>query len=104
MASTAKQATPHNPVGVAYSGGLRMTTGVATLSSGTVELDTGLSEVYGFVATECSGAATEAVVLSVYEDLPTTTGTITVDGVKLDEGQAVANSNAQQFSWIAWGR
>lgn len=112
MASTERAATPVNIVGNAMQaegngGEFKFKFGLVALggsANGTVELDTGLSSVWGFLACNCSGADTESVCPTILEDLPTTTGTITIDGTKLDEGQAVANATTQTLCWLAWGQ
>ncbi len=104
MASTAQAARVLTVVKTALADGLIQAQGISVLSSGTVELDTGLKEVIGFQAMCLGDTDTETVVFRVKEDFPTSTGTITVDGTLVDEGSAVANAGAEQFSWTALGR
>lgn len=103
MASTNMDATIRPIVGQGLAGGMILSSGIAQLATGTVELDTGLSEVYGFWATCLGDTNTETVAFRVREDLPTSGGTLTVDGTKVDEGSAVANASSEQFSWMAIG-
>lgn len=108
MASTERAATPIKLVGGTMfqaegAGELAIRFGLATLATGTVELDTGLSAVWGFVACVTSGTDTQTAAFAILEDLPTTTGTITIDGTKVDEGAAVANATSETFCWMAWG-
>jgi hypothetical protein len=86
------------------AGGRRMACGIAALTTGTVELDTGLNSVDCLVCTAVGDTDTEAVAFRIREDLPSTSGVLTVDGTKLDEGQAVANAGSEQFCWFAIGR
>lgn len=103
MSSTAMTATQLDITKSCLAGGRRMTCGLTVLATGTVEVDTGLSEVEFFVATGVSGTNTEGVVLTVMEDLPCLGSAVTVDGTKIDEGEAVANASTQQFCWFAIG-
>jgi hypothetical protein len=103
MASTARVATNLDIVGKGLAGARRLTFGVAILATGTVELDTGLSNVHAFFAMCLGDTDTETVCFRVREDIPTSLGTITVDGTLLDEGSAVANASTQQFCWVAIG-
>lgn len=103
MASTAIAGTALPVTKASLADGLVLAYGISSVSAGTVELVTGLSSVRGFWATALGDTDTEAVVFRVREDLPTATGTITVDGTKLDEGQSVANAVSEEFSWMAIG-
>ena len=103
MASTAQAASVLTVTKTSLAGSLQFSHGISVLATGTVELDTGLSQVRGFWATALGDTDTEAVVFRVREDLPTATGTITVDGTKLDEAAAVDNAAAEQFTWFALG-
>ena len=107
MAVTAMAAQEVKIVGTGLSAGggsdLTMTVGRSLLSSGTVELVTGLSTVEIFIATGIQTTATEALVLVCQEDLPSATGTLTIDGSLIDEGAASKDGDVEDFSWIAWG-
>ena len=103
MASTNTEAIKLTIVETALAGARNFTTGIAVLSSGTIELDTGLGRVDAFFATVVSGTDTESVCFTVKEDLPFTGGAITVDGTLLNEGAPVANAGSEQFCWIALG-
>lgn len=103
MASTAQSANKLSIVKTSFANGLIKTQGIAQLSTGTVELDTGLSRVIGFSATCLGDTNTETVVFRVREDFPFGSSTITVDGTKVDEGQAVANAGSEFFCWEALG-
>ena len=107
MAVTALSATElhvvKNALVLGSGNGCRVTVGRAALSSGTVELDTGLSEVHIFVALGVQTTATEALVLSCQEDLPLASGTVTVDGVLVDEAGASKDGSSEDFNWIAIG-
>ncbi len=103
MSSTAQAPRVLENVGVGHGENFTFTCGIDVLSSGTVELVTGLSQVYGVFATVVSGTDTQTAGFSILEDLPTSTGTVTFDGTKIDEGQAVGNGGSEQFSWFAWG-
>ena len=105
MASTDKGGEILPVVGASLANGLIMAYGRATLSSGTVEVVTGLSEVHAFVATQIADlTATEACILQVDESLPLSGGTVTVDGIAADVGGATVGGDAEQFCWIAIGR
>ena len=103
MASTAQKAEILTIVKTAFAKGRKPSWGRSSLSSGTVELDTGLKQVDGFLAMCLGDTNTETVVFRVREDLPFAGGTITVDGTKVDEGQAVANAGSEDFFWVAFG-
>ena len=103
MSSTAKVATRLDIVKQCFSGETRFTWGVSALSTGTVELDTGLSQVHGVICMCLGSTDTETVCFRLMEDVPTSTGTVTIDGTKLDEGAAVANAGSEQFFWLAFG-
>ena len=90
--------------------------GIGALSSGTVELKTGLSVIMGIWFTCLDDTATETVVFRVPEALPLPTGTITVSGIKIDHDetttvgvQVVAGANmtaaatSEKFCWFAIG-
>jgi hypothetical protein len=103
MASTEQVAYPLPVVGQNFAGAICFRWGIATLSTGTVNVDTGLGKCFGMICTGVSGADTEGVVLTIMEDLPCAGSAVTVDGTKVDEGAAVANAASQQFCWLAWG-
>ena len=104
MASTAITGTVLPITKTSLADGLVFAHGISSVTAGTKELVTGLSEVYWFSATALGDTDTESVVFRVREDMPTTTGTITVDGTKVDEGAAVANAVSEEFTWLALGR
>ena len=110
MASTIKSATPIRIKGDALSSDGRMDwfRGIEALSSGTVELKTGLSVIAGIWFTCLDDTATETVVFRVHEDLPTSTGTITVSGIKIDHNETTAAdmivaATSENFCWFAIG-
>ena len=79
--------------------------GIAVLSGGTIELDTGLREVVHFEATVAGDTADDALVFRFREaDIPTKSGVITVDAIKVAVGLATANAGSEQFTWKALGR
>ena len=82
-----------------------MTTGLATLSSGTVNLVTGLKSV-DFVFCMCLGVTdTETLSWRMSEaTVPTTSGTVRIDAGLNNEGSSTANAGAEQFAWFAIGR
>ena len=82
---------------------LAMFIGCAALSGGTVELVTGLSSVEIFIATGIQTTATEALALVCQEDLPSATGTLTIDGSMIDETTTSKDGGSEDFSWVAWG-
>jgi len=93
------------------SGRTTIKSGIATLSSGTVDVDVGLNTVNSFVCSPVSeSVATEHLVLSCSEDFPYTTlpNAITVKGMIVDDNETtladvLIPAVAQQFSWIAIG-
>lgn len=104
MASTAQAATRVQWLpGGQLAGAKRITWGRSTMTSGSIELDTGLNRVDAFFATGLKGTATEALVIACMEDLPTSTGTITVDGTLVDEGSATKDGGSCEFCWMAFG-
>jgi len=103
MASTAQPGTPLAITVSTFAGGLKPAYGRANLTTGTVELDTGLSKIEGIWFTCLGDTDTETVCFRVREDLPFAGSTITVDGTKLDEGAAVANAGSEEFAWFALG-
>lgn len=90
-------------VGIAHGKGYGFTFGRATLSSGTVEVDTGLNEVHAFLCTGNNNGTVddEHPILHVSEELPLeTSGTVTVIALEADESAA----EDSEFSWFAIGR
>lgn len=78
--------------------------GQATLSSGTVELDTGLKSVDYFFAQGMNNAATKGLVIEAKETMPVAgTGTITVNGQLVEEGASSADGASATFQWMAIG-
>lgn len=103
MASTEQTAFPLTIVGQNFAGATVLRWGISTLSTGTVNVDTGLGKCHGIICTGVSGTDTEGVVLTAMEDFPCAGSAVTIDGTKVDEGAAVANAASQQFCWLAWG-
>jgi len=104
MASTTADGAVLPVTQSSLGGGLYLAAGRAVLSSGTVEVETNLSRVEFFQATQIGDVtATEAVVLQADEDLPLSSGTVTVNGVAVDVGGATVAGDAESFSWIAIG-
>lgn len=103
MASTTIAATRLTVVGQNFAGARVLTFGVATLAGGTVNVDTGLTTVDAMICNGVSGTNTEGCTFTIMEDLPCVGSAVTVDGTKIDEGAATADSNVQQFCWFAFG-
>lgn len=103
MASTEQTAYPLPIVGQNFAGATCFRWGLATMTNGTVDVDTGLGKCHGLIALHCSGTNTDNVVLCIMEDLPCAGSAVTIDGTKVDEGGATANASTQQFCWLAWG-
>jgi hypothetical protein len=104
MASTVRAATRLQWLpGGQLAGAKRITYGTNVLSSGGIELDTGLNRVDLFIAVGGNNPATECLVLECKENLPTSTGTITVDGSLIDEGSATKDGGSSEFHWVALG-
>jgi hypothetical protein len=89
-------------VGIAHGDGYRQAFGRATLSSGTVEVDTGLNEVHAFVCTSNNNGIVDDdhAILHASEEFELTSGTVTVVG--LDNAGSVSGDT--EFSWFAIGR
>ena len=80
--------------------------GIATMATGTVNVNPGMSRIEAFVCTPVSfTTATEHVALTCGEDFPYTTqpNAITVKGVVIDEDNSQAIATTEQFAWIAIG-
>lgn len=103
MPSTTVTAKRLPVVGVEFADGTVMTFGVATLATGTVELDTGLGICQALYCTGVSGTDTKGVTFTVMENLPISGKAITVDGTLIEHAAATANAASDQFCWVAFG-
>lgn len=104
MASTDADGLNLPIVGASLASGMILAAGRDTLSSGTAEVVTNLSEVHFFVATQIGAlTASEAAIIQVDEDLPLASGTVTVNGTAAVETGATVAGDAEQFNWIAIG-
>lgn len=104
MASTVRSATRIDIVGKAFSEARRITFGIATLSSGTASVATGLGTVHAFFATEVSGAAAVATIIRATSEFPIASGTVAVAGTICTEAdETVAPAVSEQFAWMAIG-
>ncbi len=104
MASTARSATRVDIVGKAFSEARRITFGIATFSSGHVDVATGLGTVHAFFTTEVSGAEAVATVVRTTNDFPLASGTVHVHGsICTEADETVAPAVSQQFAWMAIG-
>lgn len=105
MAITNQDARVLTIVKTSLADGLILANGIAALSSGTIQLDTGLREVIGLYCMGINLADTESLSFNWQEaTVPTTSGTVRVDATLHNEGLASANAASEQFSWIALGR
>jgi len=105
MAVTDQEARVLTIVKTVFADSLILANGIATLSSGTIQLDTGLREVIGIWCMGIDLSDTESLSFNFQEStVPTTSGTVRVDATLHNEGVASANAASEQFSWIALGR